>query len=378
MMNVDILNQINDKWLNNEQILENMKLLWFTILPTIATLYGWIKPTLKKFSLNKNSRARKGILLGKVGDESLRNFLKRYGVLVCDMVMIIINVLIIFGIMNLFALFDGIRKSNISVKVCAVILILMVTVIIIIAALIGKKRYSQLYRKIKPMMCAVCGGMLAIILATFFEQNPIVCKAILAIVSITFISSIVITLYQCGVYKVYKYPVIIICRTIRIIMLVGYSLYTFIKLQFCGDNIIIITWMVLCCIEYFWIGKKDDTRFVNVVLHTKCGEKITREKIIQYEGNKIGYKLLDGREEIVDDDAIEMITYQIEHLPYKSYKAKYTVECKLRNGNILKYQDYSLINDSWVHFSTYEEGVRNVSIMKIKDTEEIMEEKICS
>ena len=64
---------------------------------------------------------------------------------------------------------------------------------------------------------------------------------------------------------------------------------------------------------------------------------------------------------------------QRKHLLRKNYKPKHTVECKLRNGDILQYQGYQLIRASWVGFFKVEKGIKDILILKIKDTERITE-----
>lgn len=377
MMNEEILNQLTNALKAIKEILQYANKILFTIIPAIFTINGiTIEKIFNPINWSKNRKACKYILLGKVQDESFRNYLKRYGVFAFDMVMIIINIFVIIGVVELFILFADIRMGEIGIENSVAILVSMMVGIIIIASYIGIKGHSQLDKKVKPMISVFCEGILIIMLETLLVQNMKICVAILAIVSISFTFSIIITLYQCGVYKIHNFFSVIISRIVRFFILVGYSLYFFVKLESLKYYIIILPWIALCCFEYIWIGKKDDTRVANVIVHTKHGEKITKEKIIQYEGNKIGYKLLDGKEEIVDDDEIEMITYQIKHSFYKRYKAKYRVECKLRNGDVLMYQRYKLINDSWVRFFITERGVKNAIIIKIRDTEKITEERL--
>ena len=83
--------------------------------------------------------------------------------------------------------------------------------------------------------------------------------------------------------------------------------------------------------------------------------------------------MLDGREEILDENEIETITYQRKHLFCKYYKPKHIVECQFRDGNISRYQGYRLIRASWVSFFKIEKGIEDVLILKIKDTERITE-----
>ena len=245
--------------------------------------------------------------------------------------------------------------------------------LIIITALLGKKRHLKLYNKVVPMAFAFCEGTLFIMLFTLSVKNIEKYVGVLAIISILITATIIITLHKFGIYKNYQYPSVIICRAIMYIILIAYSLYCFITLEAIDNGSIVLVWMILCYIEYICIEKKDTTRIACVTLHTKNGKKITKDKIIQYEEDKVGYKLLDGREEILDENEIETITYQRKHLFCKYYKPKHIVECQFRDGNISRYQGYRLIRASWVSFFKIEKGIEDVLILKIKDTERITE-----
>jgi len=146
-------------------------------------------------------------------------------------------------------------------------------------------------------------------------------------------------------------------------------------LHFLDNDMLWMVWSLSCYFEYIWILTHDDINRVSVILHTKLGEKITRDKIIQYETDKIGYTLLNGKVEIIDNDEVEAITYRINHLLLKGNDEKKRVTCKLRSGKLVEFQNYRLVNDTWVKFIKDKNRTRDVLMVKIKDTESIVEEK---
>jgi len=146
-------------------------------------------------------------------------------------------------------------------------------------------------------------------------------------------------------------------------------------LHFLDNDMLWMVWSLSCYFEYIWILTHDDINRVSVILHTKLGEKITRDKIIQYETDKIGYTLLNGKVEIIDNDEVEAITYRINHLLLKGNDEKKRVTCKLRSGKLVEFQNYRLVNDTWVKLIKDKNRTRDVLMVKIKDTESIVEEK---
>lgn len=312
-------------------------------------------------------------------DESLEDFIGKIGVFGLEMLMIILNMFVILGITEIFVLFASIAAGIIDSKNSAIILILIMAVIIIVAALIGKHQHSKLCKRVKPMAVVFCEGVLIIMLVTLLAKDANAvqrCLYVLIGVSTLFSAAMIVTFYMCGIYKNYKHPILIITRAIRYILLIRYNIYFFIKLQVI-ENITLwpCIYIILCCFEYLWIEINNDKNVVKVIIHSKNGDKETKNKIIQYEENKIGYKLLDGKEEIVDNEEIEMISYQRKHLIFKGYKERSRVVCKLRSGEILQYRGYRLIRDSWVELFSTEGGIKEVLIIKTRDTEKIIEEK---
>jgi len=162
---------------------------------------------------------------------------------------------------------------------------------------------------------------------------------------------------------------------IRYVILIVYTMIYFMDLHFLDNDMLWMVWSLSCYFEYIWILTHDDINRVSVILHTKLGEKITRDKIIQYETDKIGYTLLNGKVEIIDNDEVEAITYRINHLLLKGNDEKKRVTCKLRSGKLVEFQNYRLVNDTWVKFIKDKNRTRDVLMVKIKDTESIVEEK---
>lgn len=50
-------------------------------------------------------------------------------------------------------------------------------------------------------------------------------------------------------------------------------------------------------------------------------------------------------------------------------------EGKVRSGKLVEFQNYRLVNDTWVKFIKDKNRTRDVLLVKIKDTESMVEEK---
>lgn len=364
-----------------QQLLEKFTTEWFgkllfTIFPAIFTCLGFsFKDIFKVFKLNKNRRACKYVLLNKVNDDSFESYIKKFAILLFEMFIIIINVLVICGVIEIFVLFANIRGGAINDKTSVVILTLIIAVILIVVAFVGKNRHARLLKNAKLMVFLLSEGILTTMWTTLLAKKVEICLITLSIFSILFIFSLIFTVHKCEIYKKHNYCVVKIVRAVRYIMLAVDTFIYFTELRFIENNITVAIWIVLCCFEYIWIVAHDDVNRVNVTLHTKSGELVTKDKIMQYEEDKIGYRLLDGKKEIVDNDEVEKITYQRRHLIFKENVTKKKVECKLRSGKVFQYQSYVLVRDSWVEFARNEKGIREILLMKTRDIEKITEEK---
>ncbi len=349
-----------------------------TVIPAIFTSFGIsYKDMFDNNFLNKNKRAVRHVLLYKVWDESLESYIKRLGIYLLENLLIVLDTLILVGIVELFVLFSSVAIGKIHIN-GPFILVLIMVVLILVAAFIGKCQYLQ---RLKILGLVFCESILVVIFVGIcFKniQNLNIYLYILLGVSFAVGIAIIYTFYNIGLYRNYKcckYLMYII-RGIKYLMIMTCNFYFFIIRQnienlFCWRYM----WIAINLLEFILVVKNDKTRLAEVTIYQKNKNEITKNKIIQYAGEKIGFKTLDGKEKVVDSDTIEKIVYTRSHLFNKKVKCKKKVKCTLRNGKILQYQGYQLITDLWMQLYKTENGVREVLVIKTQDTEEIVEEE---
>lgn len=109
-MNVDMLDIFGDGLAFKELTINLLQLLLLSILPAIFTYSGIsIKDILKIINLNKNKRVCKYVLLSKVWDDSLESYIKKLAVFALEMLMIVLNIYVILGVIEIFVFFASIR-----------------------------------------------------------------------------------------------------------------------------------------------------------------------------------------------------------------------------------------------------------------------------
>lgn len=137
-----------------------------------------------------------------------------------------------------------------------------------------------------------------------------------------------------------------------------------------------ILWGVLIIIE-FPIHIITAADIIPVTIHTVEGVKTTKSRIMQYECNKIMYKLEDGTIEVIDEDSIlymsyitpvgfRSIKYKIIHLTkyicmrFKKYPMKNSsVECLFKGKELEEIQTYEIINYKYIQESWIRMEVRD-------------------
>lgn len=352
-----------------------------TVIPAIFTSFGIsYKDIFNNIFFNKNKRASRYVLLYKVWDESLESYIKRLGIYFLENFLIVLDVLILVGIVELFVFFSSIVIGKIHIN-GSFILVLIMVVLILVAAFIGKCQYLQ---RLKILGLVFCESILVVIFAGIcFKniQNLNICLYILQGVSSAVEIAIIYTFYNIGLYRNYKsyksckYPMYII-RGMKYLMIIVYNFCFFIIRQN-SENLFLwlsYIWIAINLLEFILVVKNDETRLAEVTIYQKNKNEITKNKIIQYAGGKIGFKTLDGKEKVIDSDTIEKIVYTRSHLFNKKVKCKKKVKCTLRNEKILQYQGYQLVTDLWMLLYKTEDEVMEVLIIKTQEMKEIVEE----
>lgn len=372
-MREELINYINN--ISATMIIQY--LLLTIIIPAIVTfLFRLIINALKSIRRGKNWKAYDYTVIGKIYDESFKNYLSKYGVMAIEAVLPILNLFVMIIIIGIFILFGNIRLRIIDSETGIIIILSIMLAILVIMTILVKQRHLKICRIITPILATFCICILFSMLILFGANRSEQFKYGISIVSTVICISIIITLNKVGLYKRYKYYFVNITRGIRYATLIILTLYHFNSIKIIENNIVYLIYMLICVIEFIYINIYDIEMRANVILLTRHGKKVTKDKIVQYRGDKIKYRMLDGKEVIVDDNEIRAITYRIKHMQCKNYRTKNKVECIFKNGRTYSFQNYFLISDSWVEFFCVKEGIKYVLVLKLKDIEQIVYEKM--
>lgn len=355
-----------------------MKTLIVTMANSIAILLTWCgvsMPTLLiKVSDWKNRKAIKGIVLKRINDDTFNNYIRKLFVEVVEIFLPIIGLVIINFFMCYALLFFQIRGRDImpNEEACIILAILFG---IMILNYILKKAYYKLGKTLYRNFMVAIGGTLGVIPIVLFINKKNYLLSYLAMMSIVILKLIIDVLNKKDFYKDYQNMIVRISRRIRHILGCGYIIYIFLNLKMFAGNIILFVWYALCITEYIVIYKNDDNQYVDITIKTMDGKKITNDKIIQYEGNKIKYKLKNGVEEIVNNNVIQNITYCQKHLLIKSKAGNKRGTCFFYTDNTdeickLEFQNYRM-DDTWAYFSTRNGRKKDVFIININEIKKI-------
>lgn len=375
----EVLNAIQNLIQRNFDI-KNMVLLRTLICTAInyiailLTCGGISVPTLLiKMTDWKNRKAIKGIILRKINDDTLNNLIRKLCVVAIEMFGLIIGLVITGFIMSYALLFLKIRSGDISQNEGACIILVNLFVATILDYIM-KKIYYKLGKALYRDFIVVIGCILGVMPIVLFVNKKFYMLFYLAMTSIVSLRLIIAVLNKKDFYKHYKNIHVRIIRLIRYILGCGCIIYIFLKLKIIETNIIFVVWMLLCLIEYIIVNGNEDNKYVDIIIHTIDGEKITKDKIIQYEGDKIKYKLTTGAEEIVNVNIVQNITYCQKHLLTKEKAGNKPILCFLNDdaNSILEFQYYRMLDDTWVYFSNRDGRKRDAFIIntnKIKKME---------
>lgn len=125
--------------------------------------------------------------------------------------------------------------------------------------------------------------------------------------------------------------------------------------------------------------------YADVIIHTVEGDKVTKRRIMQYENNRVKYELIDGTTEIVEEDDILYISYQLPKLPQIKFlekiRKKTRVECLLKDIKLdknlsYKIKSYKFVGESWIGLKVEQFNKDEKVIINVNRVKKLIEYKI--
>lgn len=174
---------------------------------------------------------------------------------------------------------------------------------------------------------------LGIILLSVITINQRIMYFAMLVSTLLMNGAIILSLQMHNWYRDYEGRKINYCRVIRYILIAVWVSNCYSQLDLTNGwdtsmyDVILILNLILASIEYFMIDGKGENGYAKITIHTKEGDKVTKDKIIYYYGGKVKYVLDDGTEEIIDVDLIDRITCMQKYPSFKSDNEQNRVEC---------------------------------------------------
>ena len=348
------------------------------LISSMLTCMGITLPEL--FIRIRNWRNRKVVkyrVLSTINDKSFQ--IKTSFGLLMDILEIYLALLIMWVAIYLAqkATLEYSQERNLS----AYILLLMCMLTIIFCGITGRAKdvKKSCYYLCSCIIGILLGNCFEVLLVTYFYVNNYNISYIILFIFINCSCSFALIEM---IYRRIKYNFLSICRKakkIRVIRSFGtvlcimyvfwnalYSnIYLFNKWIYA---IFLLMWIFLCFLEDFYYVdvESSDTKVEFMIQMENSCDKV-KSKIYQYKGDKVKYELNNGYIKIIDSNEIVSIDYVLNN--YYVFKKNIGI-CFLKNGDIMKFDGYKFIQDSWVSFYKIEEDkkyVRIVSNMRIKE-----------
>lgn len=325
----------------------------------------------------RNRGAIKYIVTYKIQNSSISDSFRKVIVFYLEVFWIIISAVFVLISFGIAIVCTNILQKGME-KYCLVILasaFIVGSLIIFI-----EKKVTHKISKFLPVVLAVWVS-LGIILLSVITMNQRSMFFAMLVSTLLMNGAIILSLQINNWYRDYKEKKINYCRVIRYILIAVWVSNCYSQLELTNGwnssiyDMVLILYFVLVCVEYFVMEVRDEIGCAEIIIHTKEGDKVTKDKIIYYYGDKVKYVLDDGTEEIIDVDLIDRITCIQKHPSFKSDNEQNRVECFLKNGDIKEYSYYRLKNDKWILFSKCTDGVRESILLKTEDVKKIVEYK---
>lgn len=361
----------------SEAGLKTIVTMVYPVLINIISFFGipFFQVMFLKMKDIKNRGAIKYIVTYKIQNRSISDSLRKIFVFYLEVFWIIISavlVLISFGIAIVYTniLQKGMEKYYLAILVSAFIVGSLIIFI--------EKKVTHKISKSLPVVLAVWVS-LGIILLSVITLNQRIMFFAMLVSTLLMNGAIILSLQINNWYMDYKEKKKNYCRVIRYILIAVWVSNCYSQFELTNGwnssmyDMVLILYLVLACVEYFMMEVGDEIGCAEITIHTKEGDKVTKDKIIYYYGDKVKYVLDDGTEEIIDVDLIDRITCIQKHPSFKSGSEQNRVECFLKNGDIKEYSYYRLKNDKWILFSKCTDGARESMLLKTEDVKKVVE-----
>lgn len=353
--------------------------LVFPLLIKIVGLFGisFFQVLFLKVQDIKNSGAIKYIITNKIRNRSIKDSFRKVVVFYLEALWGILSAVFAMISMVILVACTNIRQEGMEKYYLAILAIAFVMGSFVIFI---EKKVTHKISKFLPVVLAVWISLGIILLSVITENRRMIFYALL-VSTLLMNGATILSLEINNWYRDYKGRKINYCRVIRYVLIAVWLTNFYSQLELTNSwnttmyDVILLLNLILASIEYFMIDGKGENGCAEITIHTKEGDKVTKDKIIYYYGDKVKYVLDDGTEEIIDVDLIDRITCIQKHPSFKSDNEQNRVECFLKNGDIKEYSYYRLKNDKWILFSKCTDGVRESILLKTEDVKKIVEYK---
>jgi hypothetical protein len=343
-----------------------------SITSIIAFLVTCITGGIKFIEKYRNGVAYRKGKIGPVHDETSKSYWKNIlSSLYEEFTIVIVTALLLLEMKTVLMILT--YRSAADKKVTDM-LGLLIFILLLIFNCIGGLCFKQLEGKRDKTKCIILAGCDVYLLNVIFLLI-VTKKEILQIVMI--VASLVLAACTVIIGRSfelnYKYIVVKICKIIRCVMLALYVVMIFIW-ENAGVYVRAITlvWMGLAVFEYIYIiiFKQENEKIKIITIY---GEDITQGAIKRYQGNKVQYKTIKGKNLILSLEDIERIEYERQYWNNRERKKleKQEVKCELYNGNILAGNQVMILNEDWIRLEIQENTDILVKILKCKDVRKV-------
>lgn len=321
----------------------------------------------------KNRKTIKYVIVDKVMDENAKIFLRRALAFFLEASWTLVSMLSIYVLCKVHIyLYEEVEKGK-SIY-WYLFSFLIVSVVIGIIIYVVKKKITKKVEKVVVSLLGMTDIVILLVIISIIIKKVAIIFLLMAIETVIIIGTAIYILQTIGWYRDNKGIGLNVCRITRYLLVVMEIVEFFLQIEYTNkwdvviSNVIFFLVFFMAWIEYIVINMTDKSMSVNVILHMNDGEdKVTKEKVIQYDGEKVKVRRIDGIEEILNLDQIKNISYSKSCSFSKKATKTNKVKCILKNGEVQMFSHYQMKNDKWIMFSKTENGVRDVIFLKTDD-----------
>ena len=362
----------------------NVSYYLVTFFPLLGISLPSVTKVLAKLSVQladwKNRKCIKRILINNVTQETLKDNLKKFLTYVIELFMPVGSMLLLYGVISALSFFIKYRLfvDQITKEEYDNFFMKLISFIIIWLCFFMCKNIKKIFTSLLWIWTSVIVGMYFICEISFRVQSPKCLFLLTGVVVVCIIGICVCVFAKMGAYNNYHNFWCKLSLFSRYFFLAFFIIRYFIVLKAPNIDILMIVWSVLCIMEYFYILWYQNDKPVSVCIQTKDDKKDVVGKIIEYEGDRVKYTLLNGDNEIIDGSKIEEISYQRtlqswEEFIYSHMKQK-NIYISADNKK-LNFQNYRMLDEYWEKFWKIENGKMNVSVLRVEKGECIVIKK---